>query len=119
MARFKPSNADEAMSFDWNWCSRCQREKTWRERGVNPCKISTAAILLDDDDPNYPVEWVYDDIPGKRVIETARCTAFVREVAEDDNADGGEVKDPRQLELFGDQPLHLYVLFKRSGASRD
>lgn len=64
--RFRPSNSDEGLGFEMQWCDRCERDREWREAEVNPCQIHNDALCDEAD------EWQYRD--GHAV-----CTAFVSE----------------------------------------
>jgi hypothetical protein len=75
-----PSNGTEGEMFDAAFCSRCERDRAYREGGMRDaelgCPILAAALRGEQ-----PVEWVWDgpDAEGVLVIgpETgARCTAF-------------------------------------------
>lgn len=65
---YRPSNGTEGEFFYAEWCARCQREA-----GARKCGIIFAAMTYDEDDPEYPKEWVCDadSYPGN-----PRCTAF-------------------------------------------
>jgi len=62
---YRPSNGTEGDVFYSAWCVRCRHEDHER----NPCEIFTATLLLGEDDPEYPKEWVEDE-------RGPRCTKF-------------------------------------------
>lgn len=67
---YRPSNGTEGRMFMAEWCWKCARDA-----GHN-CAILARTLALDEDDPEYPKEWIKQaddaDCPG-----SARCTAFV------------------------------------------
>lgn len=89
--KFRPSNATQADAFFSAWCYSCQRDKAMRE-GANfddcddseRCEIIGRTMAHDVDDPEYPVEWHYDDnglptcsafVEAGETIPQPRCTA--------------------------------------------
>lgn len=94
---FRPSNGTNGMIFDDAWCSNCERDKAWREDENNePCDILSRTFVYAVDDPQYPTEWVEDDVPYTQ-DSNPRCTAFVAIGA--DLELGASRKDERQLAL--------------------
>jgi hypothetical protein len=91
---YRPSSGTEGILFDDAWCSQCQHDADWRADGnAEPCEIFSRTFLYRVDDPDYPKEWIQDDVAG---LDTRpRCTAFV--------AIGDQIssytKDERQIEL--------------------
>jgi hypothetical protein len=70
---YRPSTGTEADKFDARFCSRCERDRAYRDDcdGTTPgCVLIAMALVFDTDDADYPVEWTYAD--GKPT-----CTAFV------------------------------------------
>lgn len=69
---YRPSNGSEGMWFEDKWCNRCAREAKFREDqcAENACSIVQAAFMYDEDDPEYPKEWITDEEGNPR------CTAF-------------------------------------------
>jgi len=61
---YRPSNGTEGEGFIGIWCAACARDV-----GHN-CSILARTLMHDVDDPEYPKEWVEDNIGP-------RCTAFV------------------------------------------
>jgi hypothetical protein len=74
MTLYRPSNGTEGECFISQGCSRCERERAYREGGYDDpdlaCDIQTWTMALGIDDPKYPREWQYGD-DGR-----PRCTAF-------------------------------------------
>lgn len=66
---YRPSNGVEGDFFVENFCERCRRDEN------QDCPIYAATLSFQEDDPNYPKEWVIpedaDEWPGD-----AKCTAF-------------------------------------------
>jgi hypothetical protein len=94
---FRPANGTEGMIFDDAWCSRCQRDDAWRrDDSAEPCDILSRTFIYSTDDPEYPKEWVEDDVPYP-LDSRPRCAAFLPIGA----AEGSTyVADIRQGELF-------------------
>jgi hypothetical protein len=103
---YRPANGTEGMIFDDAWCSRCQHDAAWREDNESgkPCEILNRTLIFDSDQPEYPTEWVEDDVPYKAGFATVqdwfdhtnpRCTAFLAIEVEGSTY----VKDERQGEL--------------------
>jgi len=63
--------------FDDEWCSRCQRDAAWREdeNSAEPCDILSRSFAYDIGDPEYPTEWIEDDVSWP-TPSNPRCTAF-------------------------------------------
>jgi len=84
------------MWFDEYWCAQCQRDAAWREdeNSVEPCDILSRSFIFDINDPEYPTEWIQDDVAYPH-YSNPRCTAFLA------ITDPGStyVADPRQYEL--------------------
>lgn len=67
---YRPSNGTEGEMFQEQYCYRCRHDRDWREKEENPCDILTRTLWLGTEDPDYPVEWIYDP----EGVPT--CTAF-------------------------------------------
>ena len=69
---YRPSNGSEGIDFDDAWCSRCARDAAFREDpdAADGCPIYAATFRFDIDHPEYPKEWIEDDVKGPH------CTAF-------------------------------------------
>ena len=94
---YRPSNSTEGIDFDDRWCSRCQRDAAWREDAEQrPCEILSRAQLYDIGDPEYPAEWIEDDVPNPQQ-SNPRCSAFVLNDA-DAEIEAARA-DPRQMKL--------------------
>lgn len=90
---YRPSNGTEGEMFTSMFCDFCLRdagfddERTDEELGAyiflrklypNGCPILAATLGHDVDEPGYPAEWVYDDLPDlMEALATTRCTAFI------------------------------------------
>ena len=61
--KFRPSNGTVGEAFMDDWCGTCA--------GYRNCTIHQKAMLYQIDEPEYPVEWIYD-ADGE-----ACCTAHV------------------------------------------
>lgn len=62
---WRPSNGSQGDSFMANFCEKCRNDTP-----DHPCRILTATMAFNINDPEYPKEWCYvDDRPT--------CTAFV------------------------------------------
>lgn len=85
---YRPSNGCEGADFQDQWCARCMRDKGYSE--ITPedgCQILAATMALDEHDPDYPPEWITDDLGP-------RCTAFESEFVH------ARIDDPRQKEMI-------------------
>jgi hypothetical protein len=93
---YRPSNGTDGMHFDEAWCSRCQREAAYREdeNSGDTCNILDRSFFFDIGDPEYPPEWVEDDVQFPEPTHP-RCTAFL----EIGTPGSTYVKDERQNEL--------------------
>lgn len=60
---YRPSNSTEGELFMSKFCYRCCHD--WNE-----CEILTNSLCYNIDEPEYPVEWIYDE-NGKPT-----CTKF-------------------------------------------
>jgi hypothetical protein len=63
--KYRPSNGTEGEQFMCAWCFECERDKEQN------CPILAATMALDEDDPNYPVEWGFDS------AGLPQCAAYV------------------------------------------
>lgn len=97
---YRPANGTEGEIFYEQNCARCLGERAYRESnfedGSLGCPILARSYAFDVDDPNYPKEWVRDDVPYDEP-DNARCTAFKEDR-------GQEIPPPRCTEtpdLFG------------------
>jgi hypothetical protein len=86
---YRPSNGTEGDLFHSWFCFRCQHESE-----ASPCDILSRSLAFALDRPEYPTEWIEDDVPYPQ-YSNPRCTAFLAEGAEGSTY----VKDERQLEL--------------------
>ncbi len=70
--KYRPSNGSEGCGFTQHFCEHCVHEKwshTQRD-GDKQCDIMNRSFLHDIDDPEYPVEWQYDE------NDRPTCTAW-------------------------------------------
>lgn len=74
---YRPSNGSEGCVFEGHFCDRCEKQAAFRraeDAGRDPsrhdCRILVAAHINDEDDPDYPKEWVHD------AEGFPTCTAF-------------------------------------------
>jgi hypothetical protein len=86
--KYRPSNGTEGDGFIGDWCGRCKRDAAFRNDEGDSCPIVAATLALDVDDPEYPVEWVYDE-RGQ-----PKCTAF--------EAEGGAYRCAETPDMFPD-----------------
>lgn len=63
---YRPSNATEGECFMSKFCYQCSKDNPATE---DYCPIILRTMMLDVDEPNYPIEWQY--INDKPV-----CTAY-------------------------------------------
>lgn len=70
--RYRPSNSEESYWFITNWCCLCLHDGPARLNAdtFDGCEILARALVLEINDPAYPVEWC-EGGPGG-----ACCTAF-------------------------------------------
>lgn len=73
MEKYRPSNGSEGCDFESWFCDRCVKDRDWRENEDNPCEIHNNALVYDENDEDYPKEWIYDKDGNPT------CTAFVDE----------------------------------------
>ena len=73
---YRPSNGVEGEIFMETFCSRCERDRAYRDGTGDSCPIIAATMAFDIDDPGYPKEWVLND------DDNPTCTAFVALPAE-------------------------------------
>ena len=94
---YRPSNSDDGLGFEMQFCDRCERDQKFRETedGRDGCEIHTRAYLFNYEDPEYPKEWTYD-AAGKPT-----CTAFEEEVTEAER-ERRAVIAAGQKDLFGE-----------------
>lgn len=79
---YRPSNGTEGCWFDDRWCSRCARDAAWRaDESAEPCDILSRTFICDIGDPDYPAEWIEDDVAWNQ-DSNPRCTAFLEEGAD-------------------------------------
>jgi hypothetical protein len=71
MRKYQPSNGTEGMAFIDIWCGNCIHESPEME-SKHKCEILTLTMGLDVKDPEYPLEWCYDE------KGYGQCTAFVK-----------------------------------------
>src|SRR5688572_4268249 len=98
---FRPSNGTEGMIFDEHFCSQCIHQSPDPTRGKS-CEVFCAAFCLNENDPGYPNEWVYDS-EGWPI-----CTKWVKwdwgNDGDPDDPDNPnkppDPPDPNQLNLF-------------------
>lgn len=97
---YRPANGTEGMIFDDAWCSRCEHDRHWRETGDDaesealPCPILSSAFLFNIGDPEYPAQWIEDDVEWP-TSSNPRCTAF-QEIGKEGST---FCPDERQMEL--------------------
>ncbi|MEI6153622.1 MAG: hypothetical protein WCQ90_06005 [Deltaproteobacteria bacterium] len=72
MRKYKPSNGEEGMAFEKDFCLQCEYDRaSWeREDYENGCKVLAATFSYLVTSPSYPDEWTYDE-DGKPT-----CTKF-------------------------------------------
>lgn len=85
--KYRPSCGSEGMDFMARFCDRCKRDDAFQRGEGDSCPIVANSMAYDEDDPNYPVEWI-EDATGPR------CTAF-EPIGETD-----VVHDNRQMDLL-------------------
>lgn len=61
---YRPANSEEGEWFMAKFCDHCIHDTS------NKCRIKELTLILDEDDPDYPQEWVYSD------EDKPTCTAF-------------------------------------------
>lgn len=88
---YRPCNGIEGEMFQARFCDRCKRDAEWREHETNPCTILCRTRANSIKDPDYPSEWIEDDVPS--IHTNPRCTAFDSVVP---------AVDPRQMDMFAD-----------------
>lgn len=95
---YRPANGTEGLLFYDAWCLRCQRDESYRQdqNSGDPCDILTRSFAFAIDDPDYPVEWIEDDVEWP-TPSNPRCTAFL----EIETEGSTYTLDPRQLEIPG------------------
>ncbi len=71
---YRPSNGTGGDLFYADWCAKCRKDAEWRDTEANPCEILNRTLIYDIGEPEYPAEWVQDDVPGWNT--NPRCTAF-------------------------------------------
>lgn len=94
--RYRPAIVAEGQSFDDAWCARCQRDAAWRDAAnpaAEPCEILSRALACAIGDPDYPAEWIEDDVAWPQSSDP-RCTAFLIIGADEELA--AARADPRQ-----------------------
>ena len=96
---YRPSNGTEGCWFDDKWCSRCERDRAWREDESKgePCDILGRTLIFNVGETGYPVEWIEDDVPYPQPANP-RCTAFVP-ITDDPELHAAQT-DPRQMALL-------------------
>lgn len=67
--KYQPSNGTEGDRFIAKFCNGCVRN--W---GNATCDILMDTMVLDKDDPEYPMAWTYD------AEEKPTCTKFEKKV---------------------------------------
>ena len=82
---YSNSTSDDLINFYDDWCLHCQHDAAWRaeeplrEAGGSGneagCEILLASGCFQIDDPNYPPEWIEDDVEWP-TPSNPRCTAF-------------------------------------------
>jgi len=85
---YRPSNGTEGSAFADEFCHRCKHDQEWMQHGRNPCPIFSRTLALPIDHPDYPTEWIQNDLSWKDYPDTRagllqmlrdrrpRCTAF-------------------------------------------
>lgn len=95
---YRPSNGTEGECFMERWCARCTHDAAMRnDPGAweTGCQIIAMTLAFDVDDPEYPAEWIEDDVEWP-APSNPRCTAFQPEAGRDD----GPIEDARQGALL-------------------
>ena len=93
---YRPANGTDGVLFDEAWCAHCQRDAGYRADECNgePCDILSRSFVYDIGEPEYPAEWIQDDVPFPEP-SSPRCTAFVAI----GSPESTYVQDDRQNEL--------------------
>jgi hypothetical protein len=96
---YRPSNGTEGEIFDDRWCSNCERDRAWRadESKGEPCDILGRTLIHNVGEPDYPVEWIEDNVPYPQPTNP-RCTAF-EPITNDPELYAAQT-DPRQMALL-------------------
>lgn len=90
---YRPSNGTEGEYFKAKFCDRCEHDDphNFREQGEKLCGIHTRALIHDTAEPEYPIEWVYQD-------ERPTCTVFIEHVPSE--LEMGKIKSIRRAYLI-------------------
>lgn len=96
MKKYQPSNGTEGMMFCSKFCDRCIHQHP-DPNHEKQCLILSATLCLSVSDPEYPVEWCYDENGNPQ------CTAWQKwDWGQDDDGNWVEPEpvqpdDPNQL----------------------
>jgi len=102
LTSYRPSNGSEGCYFAELFCDQCAHEKQTHTGDDNDraCEIIMLSMCFDQNDPEYPKEWIYDN-DGHPT-----CTKFKRHVWRDSytgdliDYELPEPLDPAQLDIF-------------------
>lgn len=86
--KYRPPNGIEGECFQSEWCYNC-----WYNH-LNSCQVLMMTTVYDIDDPEYPVEWIYNE-QGKPV-----CTKFLTYAEHNKEREHSSRKKVNQMELF-------------------
>lgn len=88
---YRPSNGTEGEFFIEHWCARCTKDAAFQADpdSADGCPIIANIMAFDPDDPDYPPEWIEDDVEYP-ADSNPRCTAF------EALPDSGTIEDERQ-----------------------
>lgn len=64
--KYRPANGTEGMIFMENWCDWCKHNEN------EDCEILGKTFMYYEDDPDYPMQWIYDE------NDNPICTKFLR-----------------------------------------
>lgn len=87
---YRPANGTEGELFHEAFCYKCEHDRH------ESCEILAKTFVYSISDPEYPPEWVEDDVPFD-VWSNPRCTAFLP-LGEDAELQAART-DKRQLSL--------------------
>ena len=66
-----------------DWCDKCERDAAYQDDpdadGSLGCPILAKSFMYNIDDPQYPQEWIYEEIIASDglPVPIPSCTAFV------------------------------------------
>lgn len=95
MKIFQPANTSEGDAFLSAWCSRCARDRSYREDPEDDgCSVLSAAMVFSPGEKEYQAEWIYDG-SGRPC-----CLAFEVDAERPANSDMLRIEAAGQLRLF-------------------